>query len=57
MKSDKELFGLAQMYVTLEKEYQKSYEYNLYDCKGNESEDKIIDYLESIDLVSEKYID
>ena len=24
MKSDKELFGLAQMYVTLEKEYEKA---------------------------------
>ena len=33
MKSDKELFGLAQMYVTLEKEYQKSYEHNLYDLE------------------------
>lgn len=31
MKSDKELFGLAQMYVTLEKEYQKAAEYDLYD--------------------------
>lgn len=31
MKSDKELFGLAQMYVTLEKEYQKASEYDLYD--------------------------
>lgn len=31
MKNDKELFGLAQMYVTLEKEYQKAYEYDLYD--------------------------
>lgn len=31
MKSDKELFGLAQMYVTLEKEYRKASEYDLYD--------------------------
>lgn len=31
MKSDKELFGLAQMYVTLEREYEKASEYNLYD--------------------------
>lgn len=31
MKSDKELFGLAQMYVTLEKEYQKAAEYDLHD--------------------------
>jgi hypothetical protein len=31
MKSDKELFGLAQMYVTLQKEYEKASEYNLYD--------------------------
>ena len=31
MKSDKELFGLAQMYVALEKEYEKASEYNLYD--------------------------
>lgn len=33
MKSDKELFGLAQMYVTLEDEYKKSDEYNLYDLE------------------------
>ena len=31
MKSDKELFGLAQMYVTLEDEYKKATEYNLYE--------------------------
>lgn len=31
MKSDKELFGLAQMYVSLEKEYEKASEYNLYE--------------------------
>lgn len=31
MKSDKELFGLAQMYVTLEKEYAKATEYDLHD--------------------------
>ena len=31
MKNDKELFGLAQMYVALEKEYEKASEYNLYD--------------------------
>lgn len=31
MKSDKELFGLAQMYATLQKEYEKASEYNLYD--------------------------
>lgn len=31
MKSDKELFGLAQMYVTLEKEYKKASEYNLHE--------------------------
>ena len=31
MNSDKELFGLAQMYVTLEKEYQKASEYDLHD--------------------------
>lgn len=31
MKSDKELFGLAQMYVGLEKEYEKASEYNLYE--------------------------
>ena len=29
MKSDKELFGLAQMYVTLENEYRKASEYGL----------------------------
>ena len=31
MKSDKELFGLAQMYVTLEKEFQKASEYDLHE--------------------------
>ena len=30
MKSEKELFGLAQMYVTLEDEYNKAAEYDLY---------------------------
>ena len=29
MKSDKELFGLAQMYVGLEREYRKMSEYDL----------------------------
>jgi hypothetical protein len=29
MKSDKELFGLAQIYVTLEKEFNKINEHNL----------------------------
>lgn len=32
------------------------YEYDLYDCIGDTKEDKIKDYLKSIDLVSEKYI-
>lgn len=31
MKSDKELFGLAQMYVALEKEFKKASEYDLYE--------------------------
>lgn len=31
MKSDKELFGLAQMYVMLEDEYKKATEYSLSD--------------------------
>ena len=31
MKSDKELFGLAQMYVMLEYEYQKASEYDLHE--------------------------
>ena len=31
MKSDKELFGLAQMYVGLEREYEKMSEYDLYE--------------------------
>lgn len=31
MRSDKELFGLAQMYVTLEKEFQKASEYDLHE--------------------------
>lgn len=31
MKSDKELFGLAQMYVTLEDEFRKMSEYDLSD--------------------------
>ena len=33
MKNDKELFGLAQMYVGLEKEYEKASEYNLYELE------------------------
>ena len=31
MKSDKELFGLAQIYVGLEREYEKAAEYDLYE--------------------------
>lgn len=31
MKSDKELFGLAQMYVTLEEQYRKMSEYDLHE--------------------------
>ena len=31
MKSEKELFGLAQMYVGLEDEYKKASEYNLHE--------------------------
>ena len=31
MKSDKELFGLAQMYVTMEEEYRKATEYDLHE--------------------------
>ena len=31
------------------------YEYDLYDCKGETKIDKVKDYLDSIDLVSEKY--
>lgn len=31
MKSDKELFGLTQMYITLEDEYRKIQEYDLDD--------------------------
>ena len=31
MKNDKELFGLAQMYVGLEEEYRKASEYNLHE--------------------------
>lgn len=33
MKNEKELFGLAQMYVTLEEEYKKAAEYNLYELE------------------------
>lgn len=33
MKNEKELFGLAQMYVTLEEEYNKAAEYNLYELE------------------------
>ena len=33
MKSDKELFGLAQMYVGLEKEFEKASEYSLYELE------------------------
>ena len=33
MANEKELFGLAQMYVGLEKEYEKASEYNLYELE------------------------
>jgi hypothetical protein len=33
MNNEKELFGLAQMYVTLEEEYKKAEEYNLYELE------------------------
>lgn len=33
MQSEKELFGLAQMYVTLEGEFQKAAEYELDEIK------------------------
>ena len=36
MKSDKELFGLAQMYVGLEREYKKAAEYDLYEYELEE---------------------
>lgn len=31
MANEKELFGLAQMYVTLEEEYRKASEHDLYE--------------------------
>lgn len=34
--------------------YNIVYEYNLYDCNGETIEEKIIDYIKSIDLVSNK---
>ena len=52
-----ELMKVLEFLINKNYKYNIVYEYDLYDCKGNESEDKIIDYLESIDLVSEKYID
>lgn len=42
MKSEKELFGLAQMYVGLEEEYRKASEYNLHEL------DEIKEGLENI---------
>ena len=33
MKSDKELFGLAQIYVGLEREYRKASEHDLYELE------------------------
>lgn len=33
MANEKELFGLAQMYVGLEREYEKASEYNLYELE------------------------
>lgn len=33
MANEKELFGLAQMYVGLEREYEKAAEYNLYELE------------------------
>lgn len=35
--------------------YNIVYEYDLYECRGETIKDKVIDYLNSIDLVSERY--
>ena len=41
--------------ISINYKYNIVYEYNLYWCKGDTIEEEIIDYLDSIDLVSEKY--
>ena len=35
--------------------YNIVYEYDLYECHGDNTRDRVIDYLNSIDLVSERY--
>ena len=51
-KNEKELFGLAQMYVTLEEEYKKAAEYNLYEL------DEIKEGLENVrDILFQKGYD
>ena len=50
-----EIMKALEYLINIRYKYNVVYEYNLYCCKGNKLEDQIIDYLDSIDLVSEKY--
>lgn len=48
---------IKSLIFLLQKNYQYNivYEYNLYDCHGSTEEEKLFDYLKSIDYVSERY--
>ena len=48
------LKGLLYLEVNKYK-YNIVYEYDLYECRGETTEEQLIDYLQSIDYVSEKY--
>lgn len=50
-----EIMKALEYLINIRYKYNVVYEYNLYCCKGDKLEDQIIDYLDSIDLVSEKY--
>ena len=50
-----EIMKALEYLINIRYKYNVVYEYNLYCCKGNKLEDQIIDYLDSIDLVSEQY--
>ena len=50
-----EIMKALEYLINIKYKYNIVYEYDLYCCKGDKLEDQIIDYLNSIDLISEKY--
>ena len=50
-----EIMKALEYLINKNYKYNIVYEYNLYMCKGNTVEEQIIDYLNSIDMISEKY--